>query len=73
MTEPLLLRAKLATNWFDQELADLICMRRSTVQAMICGRRPEHLADWQRKALIDAVRDFVSESQEQLDAMELFG
>lgn len=69
---PLLRRAKLITNWFDQELADIVGMKRATVQAVISGRTPEYLDTRQKTILIAAVRDFVREANDGLEEMELF-
>lgn len=72
--EPSLLRlAKQATNYFDGDIAAIVGMKRSTVQAVISGRIGEYLDDQQKAALLSAVRDHLAEAQERLDEMELFG
>lgn len=71
MTESLLRRFKLATNAFDQEIADIVGMKRSTVQAVICGRTPEYLDDAQKAKLLAAMRSFVSDATEALETLEL--
>lgn len=52
----LLAKAKEITGWTDPDLALVVGMPRSTVQACIAGRRVESLDATQTKALLDALR-----------------
>lgn len=69
--KPLLLLAKEATNWTDPQLADLVGIPRSTVQAIVSGRTPEYLNDGQKRQIAEEVRGFLQDGAEVLAEIEM--
>lgn len=71
MTASLLAKAKDLTGWPDQDLADIVGIKRATAQAYVSGARVEYLDGQQIKALLDAVRLFRDQVVAGVDEMEM--
>lgn len=71
MPLPLLQLAREATNWTDPQLAGLLGIPPSSVQAIRVGRMPEKLTPAQTEALITELRGFLEDGAEVLAEIEL--
>lgn len=68
----LLGKAKDITGWSDAQLAQVVGLGRSTVQAYVSGRLPEYLDGQQTRALLDALRLYRDQVSQSVMEAELF-
>lgn len=68
----LLERVAFITGWSDGEIAELIGVGRSTVQAQRSGRLPINVTDVQKKSLIFALKTYARQVAEDVEEFELF-
>jgi predicted XRE-type DNA-binding protein len=60
------------TGWTDSQIAGLLGIPRSTVQAFRTAKLNENLSEAQREKLIEAARRYRQEVYEMVAEMELF-
>lgn len=71
-TYSLLRTAKDITGWSDHEIAQIVGIGRSTVQAYVSNRLPEYLDGKQTQALLNALRLYRDQVVADVAKAELF-